>query len=193
MTTYATRYLTFVRHGQYHNRQDDGDLTPLGIRQIEYTAASLREQHFDTIYHSPLRRAVRSAQILAQAFPGVERVESALLKECVPSLPLELQSLYPTHTPATMKSCQERFTRAWSAFTLPPTEPATKQHELIACHGNIMRYFVTRALGAPLDSWTKMVVHNGGLVRLRVDMDGQVMLISQNDIGHLPTDCRTLG
>jgi len=65
----TTLYL--VRHGETVDNvakilqgQQQGELTHLGIRQIEELAVSLSELHFDAIVSSDLRRAYDSALII---------------------------------------------------------------------------------------------------------------------------------
>ncbi|KXK10185.1 MAG: putative phosphoserine phosphatase 2 [Microgenomates bacterium OLB23] len=67
----CTLYL--VRHGQsVANANDtyglDTDLTEKGMEQIETLATNLNNIHFDTIYSSPMKRAIQSAIILSNKF-----------------------------------------------------------------------------------------------------------------------------
>ena len=66
----TTLYL--VRHGETKDNvariiqgQRQGELTPVGIAQMEDLAVSLSEIHFDAIISSDLQRAFDSAQILS--------------------------------------------------------------------------------------------------------------------------------
>ena len=69
----TTLYL--VRHGETYDNVDhimqgqrQGELTDIGISQIEELATSLSGVHFDAIVSSDLKRAFDSAQILARHF-----------------------------------------------------------------------------------------------------------------------------
>lgn len=69
----TTLYL--VRHGETFDNvahimqgQRQGELTDIGISQIEELATSLSDVHFDAIVSSDLKRAFDSAQILARRF-----------------------------------------------------------------------------------------------------------------------------
>ena len=69
----TTLYL--VRHGETFDNvahimqgQRQGELTDIGISQIEELATSLSDVHFDAIVSSDLKRAFNSAQILAERF-----------------------------------------------------------------------------------------------------------------------------
>ena len=71
----SSQRISVLRHGESENNVLGIDcaaasnshlygLTPRGIEQIEHVAAE--EHTFDLILHSPLRRAIESAQILSQ-------------------------------------------------------------------------------------------------------------------------------
>ncbi len=70
------RRLILVRHGQtdgdsgtrYHGSADV-DLSPDGVRQMKQLRRSLREPGFEFVVASPLRRAWKSAWLLAQGAP----------------------------------------------------------------------------------------------------------------------------
>ncbi|HEX2621784.1 MAG TPA: histidine phosphatase family protein, partial [Phototrophicaceae bacterium] len=64
-------------------------------------------------------------------------------------------------------------------------------YELIVCHGNVIRYFVSRVLRLDEDGWSNMLINNCGISRILIDTDGQMFLVSHNDIGHLPHELRT--
>ncbi|MFW5691045.1 MAG: histidine phosphatase family protein [Chloroflexota bacterium] len=198
MTLASIRFITMIRHGQYHTaRQDDGELTLVGIEQIKLAARALRMDHFDTIYYSPMRRAEQSAQVIARSFPNVTIKADDLLRECVPSVPPRLEAIFQMHrrkmphTQDALDRCLARFEMAWERFAEPPQDEGDEVHDLLVCHGNIIRYFVARALTVATDTWINMLMHNGGITRLRVDTSGETTLISHNDMGHLPPRLRT--
>ena len=65
--------LVLVRHGQtVHNRlgliqgRTDTELSPEGEAQARKLAVELREEPFDRVYSSPLKRAFRTAEIIVQ-------------------------------------------------------------------------------------------------------------------------------
>lgn len=65
--------LVLIRHGEtdWNNEgryqgQADPPLNAVGIKQAEDLLSSLKEEHIDALYSSPLRRALQTAQILAQ-------------------------------------------------------------------------------------------------------------------------------
>jgi broad specificity phosphatase PhoE len=73
-----------------------------------------------------------------------------------------------------------------------PTKGADK-HELVVCHGNIIRFFVVCAIGAPMEAWVNMDINHCGITEIRVDPGGGLRLVTHNDVGHLTPDLRTFG
>jgi len=81
--------LILVRHGQTEwNRlrryqgQTDIELNETGIRQAQQAASRLANERFDAIYSSDLKRAKRTAEIIAEKHDLIEVIhESSLLRE----------------------------------------------------------------------------------------------------------------
>ncbi|HMO60331.1 MAG TPA: histidine phosphatase family protein [Roseiflexaceae bacterium] len=80
--------LIIIRHGESEwNRigryqgQADAPLSALGLRQADALASRLCNEPFDAIYSSPLQRALKTGQAVAQHHPAVPFViEPALLE-----------------------------------------------------------------------------------------------------------------
>ena len=84
---------------------------------------------------------------------------------------------------------QRRSARAYQRYVTRAR--GADRHEVIVCHGNIIRYFALRALQASPEAWVNTDVNNCGLSEILVKPDGQVMLLSHNDTGHLPAELKT--
>jgi serine/threonine-protein phosphatase PGAM5 len=182
----ATRYLHLIRHGQ-HEQEDERSrerLTPLGVEQAQLTAQRLRSLPITAIHCSSLPRAVETAEIIAQTFPDVPLHKTRYLRECVPCIPQNI-SKYTLKIPAEKLAAYRE--QAESAFDryFKRTRGADK-HEVLVCHGNIIRYFVCRVLGAPPKAWLNMDSDNCGISLVKIVPDGGMWLISYNDVGHLP-------
>ena len=57
---------------------------------------------------------------------------------------------------------------------------------LLVCHGNVIRYFVCRALQLPSDHWLRFAVFNASITILDIHSNGKVSLITMGDVGFLP-------
>src|ERR1044072_9643809 len=97
----ATRRLYVVRHGA---ADAFGALTDVGQRQAQLLAARLAPLPIDAVWHSPLPRAVRSAQVMGEHLRDVPVREAAELIDHVPHVPKELPAawgaIFDGHDPA---------------------------------------------------------------------------------------------
>jgi serine/threonine-protein phosphatase PGAM5 len=71
--------------------------------------------------------------------------------------------------------------------------PASGQprHELLVCHGNVIRYLITKALGVDSKAWLELSVGHSSLTTIRVEADGSYRVIAAGDVGHLPANLLT--
>jgi serine/threonine-protein phosphatase PGAM5 len=191
----AARNIVLVRHGNY---VDDPaadprlgpHLSPIGVAQAHLVGARLAGMpaRFDALYASPLQRARDTAAVIAQDFPGrdVEVVDD--LAECTP--PTRRAEITSREKPEDLAACQAQLDRVFARFF----RPATGGHEetdLLVCHGNVIRYLVTRALGVDTSAWLEMSPGHASITRIRVEADGRFKVISVGDVGHLPPNLLT--
>jgi probable phosphoglycerate mutase len=80
--------LILVRHGQsVENAKGiihgvtEGTLSPLGIEQSRRLAGALEGEKVDVMFSSDLRRAIQTAEAVAERRPGVPWVRDSLLRE----------------------------------------------------------------------------------------------------------------
>ncbi len=215
------RIMYLVRHGQTDRSATSFDqlgngLTQLGREQAQLTADRLSKLPISIIHHSTLRRASETAKIIADRLVDIPVRPSRLLQECIPYVPAAFVEWY-SHTsideiqhqrhliPPEMKQwlnlwspdtersrIEQGMAQARRAFEkyFIPTHRA-ERHEILVCHGNILRYFVCRALKISEEAWIHSDVHNCGISEIVVESDGHVMLVSHNDTGHIPYHMRT--
>ena len=184
----GTRIIYLVRHGQTA-RGDPPDelgngLTPLGRRQARRVALRLSGLPVHAIHYSTLRRAEETAQIIAERFPGVPLRPSRLLWECIPGLPVTVRKDYPDISRREAERDWQRTGRAFAEYFRPAR--GGDRHEIIVAHGNLIRYFVLRALGVTPGLWMQTDIRNCGLSEIHIESDGVTMLIALNDTGHIP-------
>jgi broad specificity phosphatase PhoE len=217
----AIRHIYIVRHAQREpvagpDTYGPG-LTLLGWKQAHLTARRLASLKIDVIYTSSLRRTMETARIIALEFENIPIRPSALLWECIPAIPdyaLEWYRKHPNVNPdtvkvpvqmkpwvglwgeeTTLKEIEEGFAQAkaaWEKYFVPVAARSKDRNEVIVCHGNLMRYFVMRALMAPPEDWQNTDIYNCGITEIVIHGDGRIMLLSHNDNGHLPDDMKTL-
>ena len=65
------------------------------------------------------------------------------------------------------------------------------ENDIIVCHGNVIRYFVTKVLNVDTMSWLQMSIGNCSLTIIRMKPDGSMKLVSFNDVGHIPPNMQT--
>jgi broad specificity phosphatase PhoE len=187
----GTRVLYLVRHGQYHMEEESpsyGTLTPLGRRQAKRIGKRLAPIEFDVLHHSDTPRAAETADVIAKELPArLPTRSSRLLREGIPTAPVPG---VPHHTRAEARQVRARMDAAFERYFKRPR--SGERHELLVAHGNIIRYLVRRALGDSIAKWLKLNVTQCGLTVIVVGpRRGRVVLMSFNDVGHLPPKMRT--
>jgi len=213
----ATRHLYLVRHGQREPGPGPDALGPgltvLGWKQAHQAARRLSTLKIDVIQTSSLRRTMETAQILAVEQASLPIRPTRLLWECVPALPELVLQWFKEHPepdterlpepirpwrgiladlegPEHLEADFEQANQAWEKYFIPAK--GKDRHDIIVCHGNLIRYFVLRALQAPPEGWINMDIYNCSICEIVVETNGRARLISHNDSGHLHADQVTL-
>lgn len=189
-----TKWIYLVRHGQENKetRPDElgGLLTDLGVTQAQAAADFLHPVPVSAIYASTLRRARQTAAIISRQFPKATQAHTNLLWECVPTVPPALQEAMAAVSPEQREREQARIARAYDRYFRPPTGNQD-QHELLVCHGNLIRYFVCRVLLAPVEMWVNLEIFNCGITCVEIRGNGRKLLVFHNAHGHLRADLKT--
>ncbi len=194
-----TYYL--IRHGQYPpgDTADElgNGLTELGHFQAQKTAETFKDLPIKAIHCSTLRRAVETAEIIATQFPNLSVQAARDLWEFIPSIPPKFADFFAKQLPDVTSETIDRDRKVGDAaydrlFRVPAESETSDTHEIIVAHGNLISYYVCRALALPTDVWIQMDTHNCGITRISIGATGLVKLGSFNDYGHLPPELRTL-
>lgn len=183
-----------IRHG-YYDFEDDADphvgkaLVPLGIAQAHLVAARLRSLPvtFDAIYSSTMTRARQTAFVIQEDFPKLDVQQTRDLRECTPTTRRE--DIMAEVTREEARSCEGRLDRAFTEF-LAPT-PERDRNDILVCHGNVIRYLVTRALDVDTKAWLGMAIGNCSITVIRIRADGAMKLLQFSDVGHIPPNLQT--
>jgi len=181
----ATRTIYLVRHG-LHDHELEGGLTPVGVEQARLTAQRFRSLPISAIHCSTMPRAAETAEIIAQVFPDVPLHRSRGLRECFPCIPpIPVYIEYFAQVPAEdivqgRKQAEKAFVRYFKRAR------GKDKHEILVSHGNLIRYFVCRVLQIRPEAWGSMDMGNCGISKVLTKSDGWMILVSHNDVGHLP-------
>jgi len=190
----AARTIVLVRHGNYVDdpsadaRLGPG-LSPIGVAQAHLAGARLAGMpiRFDAMYASPMQRARDTAAVIGLAFPGRRFSVVDDLAECTP--PTRRSEATKDETPADMAACKARLDRVFETYFKPAV--GSERADLFVCHGNVIRYLVTRALGVDTAAWLEMSVGHASITTIRVEPDGRFKVIAVGDVGHTPPNLRT--
>ena len=188
------RTLVLVRHGHYvpgpaANPDLGPGLSPVGVAQARLVGARLAAMPsgFAALLVSPLQRARDTAATISGDFPGRKFTVVNDLAECTP--PTSDAGIMSRESPEDLAACQAQLERAYARFFQPAK--GKPQTDLLVCHGNVIRYLVTRALGVDTKSWFKMSVGHASITTIRIEADGRTKVIAVGDVGHLPPNFLT--
>ncbi|MEO8012367.1 MAG: histidine phosphatase family protein [Dokdonella sp.] len=190
----AALNLVLVRHGHYvadvqADKALGPGLSPIGVAQARLTGARLHglPVAFDALHVSPLQRARDTAAVIGAEFSGRDFSVLADLEECTP--PTRRREVTRDEEPEDLTACKAQLDRLF-ATQFRPAAGAERTH-LMVCHGNVIRYMVTRALNVDSAAWLEMSFGHASITRIRVEADGRFKLISAGDVGHLPPNLLT--
>ncbi len=190
----ATRIITLVRHGHYEadpkaDPKFGPGLSVLGIAQARLVGGRLggHTPHFDHVYVSPLTRAQDTAKVIAEdlGYGALETVEG--LAECTP--PTRRTKVTAAMKAEDLAACAKQLDALFAERFVPSTSGESR--ELMVCHGNVIRYLITKTLGVDTQAWLEMSVGHTSLTTVRIEADGTLTLIAAGDVGHLPPHLRT--
>ena len=190
----APRTIVLVRHGHYlPDPNADARLGPgistLGVAQARLVGARLAgwPGGFDALHASPLQRARDTAAVIGEDFPGRSFDVVDDLAECTP--PTRRKEVVAGVPDEDLASCKDQLDRLFARYFTPAEEAA--RSEVFVCHGNVIRYLVTRALGVDSLAWLEMSIGHASMTRIRVEPDGSFRVVAVGDVGHLPPNLLT--
>jgi len=179
------RTLVLVRHGEYSSE----GLTRVGRVQAGHTARRICRLHVTAIHCSTMLRAVQTAHIIAKGYRGLPLLRASLLCECVPSMPPTLRKSSAVSTEMIRRG-KDQADRAYRRYFRGAVGRDTC--DILVCHGNLIRYLVCRALALGEYAWCSLGSAHCGITVIRIIANGEVVLDSYNDTGHLPAKLRTI-
>lgn len=191
----GTRTIYLIRHGHYDEADERDEyigkgLTPLGIAQAKLVAVRLKEipVKFTSLTSSTMTRARQTAMIINQEFPELELQLNASISECTP--PTWRKDVMDEEDSANVSECVDNIEKAFQEYFIPSPDENDRD-DIIVCHGNVIRYFVTKVLKVDTMSWLQMSITNCSLTIIRIMPDGTMKLDTFSDYGHMPENMRT--
>jgi serine/threonine-protein phosphatase PGAM5 len=187
------RTIYLIRHGAYlpdpkADPQVGPGLSPLGIAQARLVGSRLRSMPiaFDSLTSSPMTRARQTAAIVHEQISDVPATVSPLIAECTPPARVELRD-----SPTALSACKQQLDAAFAKFFTPAT--GADRNDVLVCHGNVIRYLVTRALGVDTQAWIAMSVAHASVTVVQVLANGSFRVIAIGDAGHMPATLQSWG
>ena len=189
------RNLYLVRHGEYvHDDTCDEyvgcELDSLGREQAALVAARLKAMPvtFTSLQCSPMTRARQTAAIIARSFPGLDPARHDDIHECTP--PTRRQDVMAGLKPGEADECEAQLEAAAARLLVPATGDRD-EHDIVVCHGNVIRWLVCRVLDVDPAAWLGMSIANCSVTIVQVRADGSCKLVSFADSGHIPWERTT--
>jgi serine/threonine-protein phosphatase PGAM5 len=191
-----SHFIYLVRHGEQQDAEfglPDGPLSERGKLQAAAIADRLAHVPFTGAWHSPLQRAAETAQIIETRLGGVRSEQSHLLFDCFPSgpspdMPHAFEPFFGGVTSDEIEAGSAQMADAVTEFLAPAMGD---RHDLLVTHNFVIGWFVREVLDAPRWRWLGINQANAGLTIIRVRSAKPPVLVTHNDLGHLPAELRT--
>lgn len=189
------RTIYLIRHGDYAPQNDslpdsENILTPLGIAQACLVSTRLKSMNiiFNSLTSSTMTRAKQTALVINKDFPELKLEQSNLIMECTP--PSWRKDVMAGVDTSEKGECVENLEQAFQKYFIPSPDDKNR-NDIIVCHGNVIRYFVTKVLRVDTMAWLQMSISNCSLTIIRILPDGTMKLDAFSDYGHIPENMRT--
>ncbi|CAH2093678.1 unnamed protein product [Euphydryas editha] len=187
----SVRHLFLIRHGQY-NLEGATDkervLTELGRQQADLTGKRLAslDIKWDLLVRSTMTRAQETATIIAKHLPqDLEIKDCQLIEEGAP-IPPEPPVGHWRPEPKQFFQDSARIEAAFRRyFHRAPPEQTQDTYTLLVCHANVIRFFVCKALQFPPEGWLRISLNHGSITWVSILPNGNVVLRSLSDTGHM--------
>jgi serine/threonine-protein phosphatase PGAM5 len=189
----ARTRLYLVRHGEQDPASahaPDGGLSQLGREQADRLGRRLRTVPFSAIHHSPLSRAVQTADVVAGHLPPVPRHACDLMADRTPVPSAGQRGQYPDRWLAWLDGVpdderDEDASALQAAVEHLGVTGDKDRHELLITHNFVIGWFVRHMLEAPVWRWIGLNQANCAITIVQWNSDRPPTLISFNDTGHL--------
>lgn len=190
----GVHYLYMVRHGNYvrdTTATDDrvaNGLSPLGHEQAKLIGARLAALpvKMTHLVSSEFRRAAQTADDIGRVLKLTPSRDGAL-NECFPTSNNERSTA--REKPEAIIVCDSARAVQWQRYFVPTPDRDT--HDVLVCHGNVIRWTLMRTVGSDTKNWLNLDVANCSLSIIAVRPDGTARLVMFSDVGHIPWEKQT--
>lgn len=196
----VTRRLYLARHGAADAL---GELTDPGYRQARLLGQRLSTVPIDVVWHSPLPRAVTSAEELSRQLPNVPVIEAPELTDHVPYVPTADETPpswvgffdgYEEPEAAAGRQIAETLVARFGGIPSPTTtRAACDTHEVLITHAYPIAWLLRHAMEAPPARWLGLESANAALTLIEHHTGLPPTIVMFNEMSHLPPDLRWTG
>ena len=172
-----------VRHGDYDYRDASPathgqGLMPTGIQQAEITAYwfSSLPYKVTSVHSSDYLRAKQTAEIIVSHFPDLSVQTWQELREC--------NDVYYKEQVKPFRPADIAFQRFFQS------SESCDQYEVVVCHANLIRYFLSRIQEWSKKEWEESTLGNCSISEVEVRESGNMSARSVERDEHLPEHLR---
>jgi serine/threonine-protein phosphatase PGAM5 len=190
----GTHFVYLVRHGIYDRDTSATDdrvanpLNKLGHEQAALVGERLAKLpvKFDRLISSELLRAAQTADDMAKAMK-MTPTRDVILNECTPTS--SNARIMAEEKPWDVAECDSARAVSWVRYFAPTPERDT--YDVLVCHGNVIRWAWTRAMGADTREWANLDCGNASLTIVAIRSNGTIRPAMYSDVGHVPVEKQT--
>ncbi|XP_023035000.1 serine/threonine-protein phosphatase Pgam5, mitochondrial isoform X2 [Drosophila willistoni] len=188
----SARHIILIRHGEYLDVGDTDDthhLTERGREQAKFTGQRLHDLgiKWDKVIASTMVRAQETADIILNEidYDKAKVTNCAYLREGAPIPPQPPVGHWKPE--ASFFRDGARIEAAFRRYFHRAYPDQTKEsYTLIVGHGNVIRYFVCRALQFPPEAWLRISINHASITWLTISPSGNVSIKYLGDSGFMP-------
>lgn len=194
----ATRHIILIRHGEYLDegeRDSTHRLTERGRLQASLTGKRLKELaiKWDNVIVSTMVRAQETAEMILKEidFEEHKKKNCPYLQEGAPIPPQPPVGHWkPEHSQFFQDGARiEMAFRKY--FHRANVDQKEDSYTLLIGHGNVIRYFVCRALQFPAEAWLRLSINHASITWISIRPTGNVTIKTLGDSGHIPANMLT--
>lgn len=191
----GVRTVYLIRHGLYDRDEKVDDRVGNGINEVGREQATLIGRYLaalpvkiTSLTSSTLTRARETADLMGASL-RMTSLRDSLISECSPIS--ERADWLKGEDPAEVAACELNLIAAWDKYVRPSPEADT--HDVLVAHGNVIRWFVAKAIAGDTRVWSRLEVGHASITALTVSPEGRVRVVKVSDATFMPPSKQTYG